>query len=189
MRSVPWVPPPPPTPDLAGQVAGECFENLQWIFLIKDSHFQPSVMHFLYSFKLKKKTWPPYATPIFQIKPNQTKKDTTYSLNWVYIVGFNQFDFFHKSYFSFESFLLCAMGRGINLYIIKGKKELGDAARGGVGALCGCSGQGGSTSASRERLRVERRLTRAWRLTPISFYHLVKGKQWQHHHITGKEHL
>ena len=24
---------------------------------------------------------------------------------------------------------------------------------------------------------------------PVSFYHLVKGKQRQHHHITGKEHL
>ena len=46
-------------------------------------------------------------------KPNQTRKDTTYSLNWIDTVGFNQFNFFHKSYFSFERFLLCARPQGM----------------------------------------------------------------------------
>ena len=46
-------------------------------------------------------------------KPNQTRKDTTYSLNWIDTVGFNQFNFFHKSYFSFERFLFCARPRGM----------------------------------------------------------------------------
>lgn len=40
-------------------------------------------------------------------------------------------------------------GRGINPHIIKGKKELENAAR-GAGAFCGCSEQGESTPTSRE---------------------------------------